>query len=63
MSFPSGNYYGNVIVEENADPNAVYLFSPRYKTVLVEGGMKEVVVWDATAKASAVIYNIGEGKK
>jgi hypothetical protein len=59
MSFPSGNYYGNVIVEENA----VYLFSPRYKTVLVEGGMKEVVVWDATAKASAVIYNIGEGKK
>ena len=59
MSFP----FGNIIVDENADPNAVYLFSPRYKTVLVEGGMKEVVDWDATAKASAVIYNIGEGKK
>jgi len=24
--------------------------------------MKEVVDWDATAKESAVIYNIGEGK-
>jgi hypothetical protein len=55
MSFP----FGNIIVDENADPNAVYLFSPRYKTVLVEGGMKEVVDWDATAKASAVITGIG----
>ncbi len=55
MSFP----FGKIIENENADPNAVYLFSPRYKTVLVEGGMKEVVDWDATARASAVIVNIG----
>jgi len=59
MSFP----FGNIIVDENADPTKVYLWNPRYKTVLVEGGMKEVVDWDATAKASAVIYNIGEGKR
>jgi hypothetical protein len=59
MSFP----FGQIIENENADPNTVYLWNPKYKTVLVEGGMKEVVDWDATAKASAVIYNIGEGKK
>ena len=59
MIFP----FGPIIEDKNADPTKVYLWNPRYKTVLVEGGMKEVVDWDATAKASAVIYNIGEGKK
>lgn len=57
MNFP----FGTIIEDENADPNAVYLFSPRYKTVLVEGGMKEVVDWDATARASAVIFNLKSG--
>jgi hypothetical protein len=55
MSFP----FGQIIEDENADPTKVYLWNPRYKTVLVEGGMKEVVDWDATAKASAVITGIG----
>lgn len=63
MSFP----FGNIIVDENADPNAVYLFSPRYKMVPVGDGepprFREVIDWDATAKASAVIYNIGEEKR
>ena len=59
MIFP----FGNIIVEENADPTKVYLWNPRYKTVLVEGGMKEIIDWDETGKASAVIFNIREGKK
>jgi hypothetical protein len=67
MNFPFGNYYGNIIVDENADPNTVYLFNPKYKTIPVGDGepprFKEEIDWDATAKASAVIYNIGEGKK
>jgi hypothetical protein len=59
MTFP----FGNIIVDKTADPNTVYLFSPRYKMVPVEGGLREVIDWGATAKASAVIVNIGEGKK
>ena len=63
MSFP----FGNIIVDENADPNAVYLFSPRYKTVPVGVGdphrTHEVIDWDATSRASAVIINTGEGNK
>ena len=66
MSFPYGNFYGNVVEDENAPKDAVYLFSPRYKTVPVgevePARWKTVIDWDATAKASAVIYNIGEGK-
>lgn len=46
----------------DADPNTVYLFSPRYKWVPFEDGMREEIDWDATAKASAVILNIGENK-
>lgn len=67
MSFPFGNYCSNIIVDDNADQNTVYFFSPEYKNVPVGTGetprMKEVIDWYATAKASAVIYNIGEGKK
>ena len=61
MSIPS--YFGNVIVNENAEPNTVFLFSPKYKWVPVQGGMREEIDWDATAKASAAIVNIGEGNK
>jgi uncharacterized protein (DUF3820 family) len=64
MSFPFGNYCGNMIVDDNADPNTVYLFNPKYKDVPVGTGeplrMKEVIDWEATAKASAVVVNIGE---
>jgi hypothetical protein len=38
MSFPFGNYDGNVITDENADPSAVYLFNPKYKTIPVGDG-------------------------
>jgi hypothetical protein len=62
MSFP----FGKIIEDENADPTKVYLWNPKYKTIPIGSGepprFKEVIDWDATAKASAVIYNIGEGK-
>ena len=74
MSFPFGNYYGNFvdtpysgIIEDKSIPEGtVYLFNPKYKTIPVGTGeppkFKEVIDWDATAKASAVIYNIGDAK-
>lgn len=61
MTFPS--YFGNVIVDKNADPNTFYFFNPKYKWVPTESGMREEIDWDATAKASAVICNIGDVKK
>ena len=65
MSIPS--YFGNIIVDENAPKDAIYLFDPKYKSVPVGEGeppnWKEVIDWEATAKASAVIYNIGDAKK
>jgi hypothetical protein len=60
ISFPFGNYFGNVVEDKNADPNTVYLFSPRYKMVPADGGLREEIDWEATAKASAMIYNIGD---
>jgi len=67
MSFPFGNYDGNVITDENADPSAVYLFNPKYKTIPVGDGeplsFKTVIDWDVTAKTSAAIVNIGERKQ
>ena len=63
MSFP----WGNFIVDDNADPNALYLVGMRYKPIPVVTGepprFKEEIDWKATARASAVIYNVGEGKK
>ena len=62
MSIPS--YFGNIVEDKNAYPNTVYLFNPRYKNVPVGTGeppkFRIEVDWDATAKASAVIYNIGD---
>ncbi len=67
MTFPLGSYFGNFVEDENMPKDMVYLFSPRYKTIPIGEGepprFKEVIDWDATAKSSAVIYNIGEGKK
>lgn len=65
MSFPFGNYHGNIVEDENMPEGTVYLFSPRYKTVPIGDGepprFKEVIDWEATGRASAVITNIGEG--
>ena len=67
MSFPFGNYDGRFLTDEIADPNAVYLFNPKYKNIPVGDGeplgYKTVIDWDVTAKTSAAIVNIGEGKK
>ncbi len=58
MSFPFG-----IVVDENADPNTLYLVGMRYKTVPVGVGdphrTHEVVDWEATGRSSAVIRNIG----
>ena len=65
--FLDSMYHGNVVMDENAPNDTVCLFNPKYKTVPVGDGeprtLKVVIDWDATAKASAVIYNIGEEKK
>ena len=58
MSFPF-----NFTIDENTDPNSIYWVDMRYKMVPVGTGephrTQEVVDWDATARASAVIRNIG----
>jgi hypothetical protein len=55
----------NVVVDKDCPPNTVFLLSPRYKKVQDGTGepprFKEVLDLEATAKASAVIYNIGGG--
>jgi len=61
MSFPFGPF--DVIEDVNTDPNTLYLVGMRYKTIPVGTGepprFEEVIDWDATAKASAVIREIG----
>lgn len=55
--------FANVVVDKDCPPNTVFLLSPRYKTVQDGTGepprFKEVLDVEATAKASAVIYNVG----
>ena len=62
-----GNIFGNVFVDESIPEGTMYLFNPKYKTIPVGEGepprFKEVIDWDATARHSAVIYNIGQEKK
>lgn len=62
MSIPS--YFGNIIVDENTPKDAIYLFDPKYKSVPVGEGeppkFRTEIDWEATARASVVIYNIGE---
>jgi hypothetical protein len=68
MSFPFGNLFdshsSNIIVDENIPKGSVYLFNPKYKDVPVGTGeppkFRTEIDWDATAKASALIYNIGD---
>lgn len=56
--------FSKIIASEDCPPNAVFLLNPRYKRVQDGIGepprFKEVLDIEATAKASAVIYNIGE---
>ena len=76
MSLPFGNMFGsgiNVISDENATPNTVYLIGVRYKPIMLAPGqdindlsMEQIVErgidWDALSRASAVITNIGDEK-
>jgi|GEM_PF-2986314 hypothetical protein len=67
MSFPFGNMFGNVVVSEYAPEGTILLMALRSKGIPMRVGetitLEKIVEWEATAKASAVIYNIGEGKK
>ena len=60
MSFPFGSF--DVVEDINANPNSVYLVGINYKTVPVGSGeppkFREIIDWNATAKASAVITGI-----
>lgn len=55
--------FGKFVVDESADPNAVYLINPRYKLVQVGTGepprVERVLDLEATAKASFVMNNVG----
>ena len=73
MSFPFGNMFGtvgNIISDDNASPNTVYLIGMRYNPIILAPGqdindlsMEQIVErgidWNATARASAVITGIG----
>ena len=74
MSFPFGNMFGTVVEDVNVPEGTVYLIGARYKPIQLAPGqrindlsLKEQIErgidWDATAKASAVIYKLGEEKK
>jgi len=59
--------FGNVVVSEYAPEGTILLMALRSKGIPMRVGetitLEKIVEWEATAKASAVIYNIGEGKK
>ena len=68
------NMFGKAVVDVNVPDGTVYLLGMRYKPIMLAPGqsiddlsfterLESGIDWDATAKASAVIYNIGEGKK
>jgi hypothetical protein len=67
MSFP----FGQFVVDENADPNTVYLVGLCMKPIVLapcqsitDISFKEQIErgidWEATGRASAMITNIGE---
>jgi len=71
MSFPFGNMFGAVVEDVNVPEGTVYLLGMRYKPIVLAPGqslndipfeeqLERGIDWDATAKASAVIYNIGD---
>jgi len=71
MSFPFGNMFGAVVDDVNVPEGTVYLLGMRYKPIVLAPGqslndipfeeqLERGIDWDATAKASAVIYNIGD---
>jgi hypothetical protein len=73
MSFPWGNF-GTVVEDVNVPEGTVYLLGMRYKPIVLAPGqslndipfekqLERGIDWEATARASAVITNIGEGKK
>lgn len=66
MNSPIQTPFGPMIVDERVPPNSVFLIGLRYKVVqdgLGEPPVRvEILDMEATAKASAVIFNIGEAK-
>ncbi len=73
MNFPYGNFYGNIVEDESIPRGTMMLINPRFKPIMLAPGqsindlslnekIELGIDWDATAKASAVIMNIGERK-
>lgn len=71
MSFPFGNMFGTVVEDMNVPEGTVYLLGMRYKPIVLAPGqsihdlslreqVERGIDWEATAKASAVITNIGD---
>jgi hypothetical protein len=61
MSFPSGN----VLVDENVDPNTLYLVGIRYNKVTIGIGesprFNDEIDWESTGRSSFVMRQIGVG--
>ena len=62
MSFP----WGNIVENKYAPEGTLLLLALRSKNIPVRDGetitLEKVIDWEATAKESAVITNIGEGE-
>ena len=67
MSFPFGNNFGSVVESNWVPEGTILLMALRSKGIPVRDGetitIEKLIDWEETARASAVIYNIGEGKK
>ena len=74
LSFPFGNMFGTVVEDVNVPEGTVYLLGMRYKPIMLAPGqsiddlsfteqLERGIDWESTARASAVIVNIREGKK
>ena len=66
MSFPFGNNFGSVVESNWVPEGTILLMALRSKGIPVRDGepitIENVIDWEENAKASAVIYNIGDGK-
>jgi hypothetical protein len=70
MSEKPINHLGNILEDNSADPNTISFVGVRYKPIVLGPGQSifdlsfedrllRGIDWETTAKASAMIYNIG----
>lgn len=74
MSSLFDSIFGKVVGDVNVPEGTVYLLGMRYKPIMLAPGqsiddlsfteqLERGIDWESTARASAVIVNIREGKK